>query len=129
MSCLLFRVLSANVHGSWLTPVIYIWVGMFGVVAPAQVWTLANYVLTTREAKRLYGFIGSGATAGWIVGGYVTQVAVKAFGAESTLIGMAVRASALAQASSSGCGSSGRSARNRASRPTSRVPASRPASG
>ncbi len=63
---------------------------MFGVVAPAQVWTLANYVLTTREAKRLYGFIGSGATAGWIVGGYVTQVAVKAFGAESTLVGMAV---------------------------------------
>jgi len=90
VNCLLFRVLSANVHGSWLTPVIYIWVGMFGVVAPAQVWTLANYVLTTREAKRLYGFIGSGASAGWIVGGYVTQVAVKAFGAESTLIGMAV---------------------------------------
>jgi len=90
VNCLLFRVLSANVHGSWLTPLIYIWVGMFGVVAPAQVWTLANYVLTTREAKRLYGFIGSGATAGWIVGGYVTQVAVKAFGAESTLVGMAV---------------------------------------
>ena len=84
VNCLLFRVLSANVHGSWLTPVIYVWVGMFGVVAPAQVWTLANYVLTTREAKRLYGFIGSGAIAGWIVGGYVTGAAVRAFGAEST---------------------------------------------
>jgi AAA family ATP:ADP antiporter len=89
VNCLLFRVLSMKVHGSWLTPVIYIWVGMFGVVAPAQVWTLANYVLTTREAKRLYGFIGSGAIAGWIVGGYVTGAAVRAFGAESTLVGMA----------------------------------------
>jgi ATP:ADP antiporter, AAA family len=90
VNCLLFRVLSMQVRGSWLTPVIYIWVGMFGVVAPAQVWTLANYVLTTREAKRLYGFIGSGGIAGWIVGGYVTGAAVRAFGAESTLVGMAV---------------------------------------
>ena len=87
---LLFWYLSYVSHIRWLTPVIYIWVGMFGVVAPTQVWTLANYVLTTREAKRLYGFIGSGATAGWIVGGYLTQLAVRRYGAESTLIGMAV---------------------------------------
>ena len=46
--------------------------------------------LTTREAKRLYGFIGSGATAGWIVGGYLTQVTVKRFGAEATLVGIAI---------------------------------------
>ena len=31
---------------------------------PAQVWTLANFVLTTREAKRAFGFIGSGAILG-----------------------------------------------------------------
>ena len=74
----------------WLTPVLYVWVGMFGVVAPAQVWTLANYVLTTREAKRMFGFIGSGATAGWIIGGFVTRYTATRFGAESSLIGMAV---------------------------------------
>lgn len=90
VNCLVFWVLARVTHGSWMTPVIYVWVGTFGVVAPAQVWTLANYVLTTREAKRLYGFIGSGATAGWIVGGYITQVTVTRFGAESTLVGMAV---------------------------------------
>ena len=69
VNCLVFWVLARVTHGTWMTPVMYVWVGTFGVVAPAQVWTLANYVLTTREAKRLYGFIGSGATAGWIVGG------------------------------------------------------------
>jgi ATP:ADP antiporter, AAA family len=90
VNCLVFWWLSKVTHGSWLTPVIYVWVGMFGVVAPAQVWTLANYVLTTREAKRLYGFIGSGATTGWIVGGYLTQVTVKRFGAEATLVGIAI---------------------------------------
>ena len=50
---------------------IYIWVGVFSVLAPTQVWTLANYVLTTREAKRAFGLIGSGAILGWIVGGFV----------------------------------------------------------
>ena len=90
LNCLIFWYLAHFTEVRWLTPVLYIWVGMFGVVAPAQVWTLANYVLTTREAKRLFGFIGSGATAGWIAGGVVTRVTATRFGAEATLLGMAV---------------------------------------
>lgn len=65
--------------------VIYVWVGVFSVLAPSQVWTLANYVMTTREAKRSFGFIGSGAILGWIVGGLATRTAVSRFGTESML--------------------------------------------
>lgn len=65
---------------------IYIWVGVFSVLAPAQVWTLANSILTTREAKRAFGFIGSGAILGWIVGGLATQETVGRFGTESMLL-------------------------------------------
>jgi AAA family ATP:ADP antiporter len=90
LNCLIFWVVAHNFRPSWLTPAIYVWVGMFGVVAPAQVWTLATAVLTTREAKRMYGFIGSGATSGWIVGGYLTQVFAARYGAEFSLLGMAV---------------------------------------
>ncbi len=64
----------------WLYPVIYIWVGIFGVLAPAQVWTLANYVLTTREAKRVFGLVGGGAISGWIFGGFIAQVVQEQFG-------------------------------------------------
>ena len=64
---------------------IYIWVGVFSVLAPSQVWTLANYVMTTREAKRSFGFIGSGAILGWIVGGFATRTAVSRFGTENML--------------------------------------------
>jgi ATP:ADP antiporter, AAA family len=85
---LLFYYLSSFHDATWVLPVVYIWVGMFGVVAPAQVWTLANYVLTTREAKRLFGFIGSGAITGGIVGGFVVQRTAMRFGTESTLLGM-----------------------------------------
>ncbi len=66
--------------------VIYIWVGVFSVLAPAQVWTLANYTLTTREAKRAFGLIGSGAILGWIVGGLATRESAGRFGTESMLL-------------------------------------------
>ena len=76
-------------QGGVLFVVIYIWVGVISVLAPTQVWTLANYVMTTREAKRAFGFIGSGAILGWIVGGFATNVLVSQFGTESTLLWVA----------------------------------------
>jgi len=65
---------------------IYLWVGVFGALAPMQVWTLANFVLTTREAKRSFGVIGGGGILGWIVGGLATRVTASWLGAESLLL-------------------------------------------
>jgi AAA family ATP:ADP antiporter len=79
---------------AWLYPAFYIWVGIYGVLAPAQVWTLANHALTTREAKRLFGLVGSGAISGFIFGGFLTRQLVGRFGTESVLLGMAVLSAA-----------------------------------
>jgi len=54
----------------WLYPVIYLWAGVFGVIAPVQVWTLANELFTTREAKRLFGVVGAGGILGAALGGW-----------------------------------------------------------
>jgi AAA family ATP:ADP antiporter len=90
-SCsVVFWYLSRQGEQPWVLPVMYVWVGLFGVVAPAQGWTLANYVLTTRQAKRLFGLIGSGAVIGAILGGFIIQRTATRFGTESTLIGMAL---------------------------------------
>jgi AAA family ATP:ADP antiporter len=43
-------------------------------VATAQFWLLANHVFNAREAKRLFGFLGTGAILGGIFGGYLTNV-------------------------------------------------------
>jgi AAA family ATP:ADP antiporter len=70
--------------------VIYAWDGVFGVLAPAQVWTLANHVLTTREARRVFGFLAGGGIVGGIFAGLFSKVVATAFGTESLLLGMAL---------------------------------------
>ena len=83
--------LSAHYYDfSWLYPILYIWAGIFGVLAPAQVWTLCNRVLTTREAKRLFGLIGAGGITGWIFAGAFSRVLAQTFGTESLLLIMAL---------------------------------------
>jgi AAA family ATP:ADP antiporter len=76
---------SRSAHPS-VSPVVYVWVGAFGVIAPAQVWTLANYVLTPREARRLFGLVGAGATLGATAGGFLSSVVARRFGTESLLV-------------------------------------------
>lgn len=88
-NCLLFWVLSHTYRPAWLYPAFYVWVKTFGVLAPAQIWTLANHVLTSREAKRVFGLVGGGGIAGWIFAGIFSHVIAKAFGTEALLAGMA----------------------------------------
>jgi AAA family ATP:ADP antiporter len=87
-NCGVFWVLANFYHPAWLYPVFYIWVGMFGVLAPTQVWTLANYLLTTREAKRVFGMVGGGAILGSVFAGFLSKSVAHAFGTESLLLGM-----------------------------------------
>jgi AAA family ATP:ADP antiporter len=83
---LAFAALARWWPAAWLYPVVYVWVGVLGVLAPAQVWTLANYVLTSREARRMFGFVGAGATLGATVGGFLSSALARRFGAESLLV-------------------------------------------
>ena len=72
----------------WVFPAFYVWVKIFGVLGATQIWTLANYVLTTREAKRVFGMVGGGAIAGGIFAGFLSKAMAKRFGTESLLLAM-----------------------------------------
>ena len=63
----------------------YIWVAIFGLLTASQFWILANLVYNVREAKRVFGFIGAGAIAGGIFGGYLTSLLSSALQAENLL--------------------------------------------
>ena len=63
----------------------YLSLSLFGVLVTSQFWIISSLVFDVREAKRLFGFIGAGAIAGGIFGGYLTSILAKYFG-NSTVI-------------------------------------------
>jgi AAA family ATP:ADP antiporter len=73
----------------WLAAAFYIWVNCYGIIAPVQAWTFANRAFDTRQAKRLFGLIGSGASIGSIVGGLLAQLLAKRIGAINLLLVLA----------------------------------------
>ncbi len=58
----------------WMSYFFYIGVALFGLITTSQFWLLANLIFSSLEAKRLFGFIGAGAIAGGISGGYITSI-------------------------------------------------------
>jgi AAA family ATP:ADP antiporter len=60
--------------------VFYIWVSLFGVIVPSQVWLQCNHIFDSRQAKRLFAIVGSGAILGGIAGGYLTKLYIDNFG-------------------------------------------------
>ena len=79
-----FAVLSVlmylNIVNNWVLYFYYLCVAIFAVLVTSQFWIIANMVYNAREAKRLFGFIGAGAIAGGIFGGYVTSLIAPLFG-------------------------------------------------
>jgi AAA family ATP:ADP antiporter len=63
----------------------YVWVAIFGLLTASQFWLLANIVYNVREAKRVFGFIGAGAIAGGIFGGYLTSILTNIINTENLL--------------------------------------------
>lgn len=63
----------------WLSFVFYIGVALFGLITTSQFWLQANLIFNSLEAKRLFGFIGAGAIAGGISGGYLTTLFTHLF--------------------------------------------------
>ncbi|MDC6361805.1 MULTISPECIES: hypothetical protein [Flavobacteriaceae] len=67
-------LLKLGLMNTYLLFFFYIWVAIYAVLSASQFWVLANLVFNVRDAKRLFGFIGSGAILGGIIGGYLTSI-------------------------------------------------------
>ena len=78
-------LLSLHVVSGVLLYFFYIWVAIYAVLSASQFWVLANLVFNIREAKRLFGFIGSGAIIGGIFGGYLTSILAPLIGNENLM--------------------------------------------
>ncbi len=70
----------------WTIYAFYVWVNLYGLMAASLLWLLANSVFNPREARRLFGLIGTGSIAGAILGGLFTRQVVGAIGTENLLL-------------------------------------------
>jgi AAA family ATP:ADP antiporter len=64
----------------------YVWVNCFGVIAPVQAWSFANQLFDVRQARRLFGLVGAGASFGALLGGLMARYLVVPVGGTVNLL-------------------------------------------
>lgn len=77
---ILSYIIDNSIISNWVLYFYYLSFALFGVMVTSQFWVIANIIFDMREAKRLFGFIGAGAIAGGIIGGYLTTLITTFFG-------------------------------------------------
>ena len=71
---------------AWVTVAFYLFGLILGILLISQFWTLANDIFDARQAKRIFGFIGGGASLGGALGAGITATVVEAVGLEQLLL-------------------------------------------
>ncbi|HXG87756.1 MAG TPA: Npt1/Npt2 family nucleotide transporter [Vicinamibacterales bacterium] len=83
---LLFWVLFTRVGAEWVSVGFYVLGLILGLLLISQFWTIANDVYEPRQAKRLFGMIGGGASLGGAMGAGLTAGLVQRLGQNTMLI-------------------------------------------
>ncbi len=79
---LLFQWLFSFNHPS-IYYIFYVWVNLYGLLVVSLLWLQANALFNPREARRLFGLIGTGGIGGAILGGVFTRWAADNVGTEN----------------------------------------------
>ena len=85
LNLILFRELF-KLNVDWFAALFYVWVSIFSVLLISQFWMTANIIYSASQAKRLFGFIGSGGILGGITGGGITNSIATSIGTENLLL-------------------------------------------
>src|SRR6476469_1001348 len=75
---------------SWVAVAFYLWGVLAGSLLISQFWSLANDIYDARQAKRIFGFIGGGASLGGIIGAGIAGQYARAVGTNNLLLVAAV---------------------------------------
>ena len=70
----------------WVSVAFYVLGLILGILLISQFWTLANDLYDARQAKRLFGFIGGGASLGGALGAAITALVVEEVGTDNLLL-------------------------------------------
>lgn len=69
----------------WASPAFYVWTDVFSIMGTGLFWMYANDVLSTGQAKRLFGLLAAAGPAGALAGAALTQHLVPRLGVSGML--------------------------------------------
>ena len=84
--CLLLFWLLFRSEASWVSAGFYLFGQIFGTLLLSQFWTLANEIYDPRQARRLFGFVGGGASLGGMAGSGLAALIVEPVGTDGLLL-------------------------------------------
>jgi len=89
---------AAGVHGTLVAGTFFVWVSVFNLFVVSLFWSLMADLYRSEQARRLYGFIAAGGSAGALAGPLLTQSLVGVLGATNLLLVSALLLLAATQA-------------------------------
>jgi AAA family ATP:ADP antiporter len=89
---------AAGVHGTLVASTFFVWVSVFNLFVVSLFWSLMSDLYRSEQARRLYGFIAAGGSAGALAGPLLTQSLVGVLGATNLLLVSALLLLAATQA-------------------------------
>lgn len=75
-----------HAEAAWVSVSLYVFGLVFGILVISQFWTIANDIYDSRQARRLFGFIGGGASLGGAMGGGITGFFQEEIGERNLLL-------------------------------------------
>ena len=83
---LFFILFKSDVAHAYVARGFFIWVSVFNLFIVSVFWSLMADIFESEQAKRLFGIIAAGGTAGALTGPVLTAVLVKAMGTANMLM-------------------------------------------
>ena len=83
---LFWAAFTAGIGSTWLAGAFFVWVSVFNLFVISLFWSLMSDLWSSGQAKRLYGAIAAGGTAGAFCGPLLTRLLVKPLGATNLLL-------------------------------------------
>lgn len=81
-----WALLGTGTITAWVAGAFFVWASVFNLFVVSMFWILMSDLWRTDQAKRLFGFIAAGGSAGAFMGPLITQTLVKVVGPTNLLL-------------------------------------------
>jgi ATP:ADP antiporter, AAA family len=71
---------------TWIARAFFIWITVFALFVPSVFWSLMADIFRPEQAKRLYGFLAAGTSAGGVVGPFIAATLAPVVGTINLLL-------------------------------------------